>query len=179
MKKSSFSAMLIIILVAVIIYLVCTGAKAIIVIPAIIFTIIACALLTRLGKCEKVFVVVEEEPKQQKQQTLQDLIDTYGTPDDIIVTDATRGNETDGVVLAYDKGGSDGKGFFVCNGKVLDKSSITNITFNNNFGTAFGLPDEFQIVVTTNEENLPKCFIRAGNDIDTAKDIIKQMKAHL
>ena len=180
MKKSSFTAMIIVFLVAVIIYIVCTNTKISIfisLIPTIIIVIIAWLVLFKRGKFNKNIVVEKEE--KQKQQALQDLVTTYGNPDDIIVTDATRGDEIDGVILAYDKGGRDGKGFFVCNGIVIGKASITDITFNNNFGTAFGLPDEFQVVISTNEENHPKCFIRAGNDIETAKGIIMQIKSHL
>ena len=95
------------------------------------------------------------------------------------MTDVTRGNEIEGVVLVYDKGGRDGKGFFICNGNVIDKASITDITFNNNFGSAFGIPDEFQVVLSTNEEHHPKLYLRAGNDIANANEIIKQIKSHL
>lgn len=175
MKKYVYPAMLIVILVAIIIYLASTGTGTKIIIPTIIFAVIACALLTKRCRPPKDTVIREE----RKQKTLQDLIYIHGNPDEVIVTDATRGNEIDGVVLAYNKGGLDNKGFLVCNGKVVDKKSITDITFNNNYGTAFGLPDEFQVVLSTNEESRPKIHIRAGNDIDTAKEIVTQLKSQL
>ena len=181
MKKSSFTALIIVILVAIIIYMVFIDTEIAILIsliPTIIIVVIAWVVLFRRGRCHKDVVV--EEMEGQKQQSIQDLIATYGTPDETIVTDATRGNEIDGVVLTYDKGGRDDKGFFICNGNVINKTSITDITFNNNFGTAFGLPDEFQVVISTNEDsNCQKFYIRAGNAIDTAKDIIIQIKSHL
>ena len=183
MKKYTYPALFIIILVAIIVYMACTrkewalhlNATIAATIPIVIIAIIICVFIFRRCKGPKDTIIEDEK----EQQTLQDLIATYGTPDDIIVTDATRGNEIEGAILAYDKGGRSGKGFFVCNGFVLDKDSITDITFNNNFGTAFGLPDEFQLVVSTNEESRPKVYIRGGNDIDMVKDIVTQMKSHL
>ena len=165
--------MTIIIILAIIIYLACIG-KEVFIYPLVFLAIIACAILFKRCK-EPEDVIVEEE----HHQTLQNLIDSYGQPADIIVTDVTRGNETDGAVLVYDKGGRQGKGFLVCNGTQIDKDDITDVTFHNKFGTAFGLPDEFQVVLSTNDENQPLIGIRAGNDINTAKEIIAQIKSHL
>lgn len=175
MKRFAYPAMIIIFLVAIIIYAVCTETKAVIIIPIIIIGIIVCAFLIARGKGPD-DNLIEEEPQQK---TLQYLIDSYGSPDEIIVTDVTRGNEIDGAVLVYKNGGRHGKGFLVYNGYEIDMESITDITFHNNFGTAFGLPDEFQVVITTNDENLPKIYIRAGNDIEMVKDIVTQMKSLL
>lgn len=175
MKKYIYPTFFIVILVAIIVYLVCSGARTAILIPIVIFAIIFCAFLFKRCKEPQDNLIEEEQP----QQTLQDLIASYGTPDEIIVTDATRGNEIQGAVLVYNKGGNKGNGFFVCNGEVLDKDSITDITFNNNFGTAFGLPDEFQVVISTNMESHPKVYVRGGNDIEMVNEIVTQMKSYL
>lgn len=174
MKKYVYPAMFFVIVMAVIIYLVCIGTGTAVIIPVIILALIACAFLFKRCK-EPEDTIIEE----QQQQTLQDLISTYGTPDDIIVTDVTRGNDIDGAVLVYDKGGRHGKGFLVYNGTEIDKDCITDITFHNKYGTAFGLPDEFQMVLSTNDVSQPKFCIRAGNDIDMVKDIVMQLKSHL
>ena len=175
MKKFVYPAMLFIILMAIIIYLASIGTGMAILIPIIIVAVIALAFLFVRCKGPE-SDTLEDEPRQQ---TIQDFITTYGQPDDILVTDVTRGNEADGSVLIYDKGGKQGNGFLVYNGIVIDKDSITDITFHNKFGTAFGLPDEFLVVVSTNDESQPKVYIRAGNDIDMAKETITQIKSHL
>lgn len=175
MNKFVYPAMLFIILMAVIIYLASIGTGMAILVPIIIVAIIALAFLfVRCKGPEN--ETLEEEPQQQ---TIQDYITAYGQPDDILVTDVTRGNEPDGAVLIYDKGGKQGNGFLVYNGAVIDKDSITDITFHNKFGTAFGLPDEFLVVLSTNDESQQKVYIRAGNDIDMAQETISLIKSHL
>ena len=173
MKKYVYPAMSIIFLVAIISYLASAGYGMGIILLISFALLIMCAYLIKQCKVPKDNIIVEE----QTQQTLQDLINTYGTPDEIIVTDVTRGNEIDGAVLVYNMGGRHGKGFLVCNGAEIDKENITDITFHNKYGTAFGLPDEFHVVVSTNDERQPKFYIRAGNDLEMVKDIVAQMKS--
>lgn len=176
MKRFAYSIMGFIILMAIFIYLACTGAGTYTLITyAIGVCVIICVFPFRRCEEPKDSIIVEG----RHQQTLQNLIDTYGTPDEIIVTDVTHGNEIDGAVLVYDNGDQHGKGCLVCNGTAIDKDSITDITFHNKYGTAFGLPDEFQMVISTNDESQPKIYVRAGNDIEMVKEIVAQMKSHL
>ena len=54
----------------------------------------------------------------------KEVVEQYGEPDEVIVVDATRGGETEGVVLAYDLGGQDNGGFLLYEGLVIDKRSV-------------------------------------------------------
>ena len=104
-------------------------------------------------------------------ENIQTITDTYGTPDDIIVVNPTRGNELDGVVLVYDE-----KGFLYYNGILLNKNEITDISFFN-AATPYMLND-YQIVIKTNSERYPSLYISAGNDLGWAKDVYAQIKIH-
>ena len=108
--------------------------------------------------------------------SLQQVVDNYGTPDDVIVTDVMRANEMDGVVLDYHHGGHGGKGFWVYDGTPIDKDDIVDLTFHNKFGTAFGIPDDYQIVISTTDEQRQKIYVRAGCDMELAKEILQKME---
>ena len=61
-----------------------------------------------------------------KNKTVDELIAQYGDPDDLVLLDASRGNEAEGVVLVYDKGD-----FLIVNGEKINKSDISEVTFKN------------------------------------------------
>ena len=169
MKKLAYP-IIVIFLLAIAALAIYTQSGLLLLIPV---AVIVCFFL--FGRCKS----HPEATDLSEQQTLKDLIATYGEPDEIIVTDATRGSEAEGALLVYDKGGKQDKGFFVYENHVIDKESITDITFNNSCGTAFHLPDDFQVVISTNDERQPKIHIRAGNDISIVQEIILQMKSCL
>jgi len=108
--------------------------------------------------------------------TLQDSVGTYGEPDDIIVTDATRSDEADGTLLVYHTGGRDNRGRLVYNGVCISLADITDVTFHNKFGTAFGLPDEYEIVISTTDADHPKLSVCAGRDLSLTKDSVKEIE---
>lgn len=104
-------------------------------------------------------------------ENIQTITDTYGTPDDIIVVNPTRGSELDGVILVYDK-----KGFLYINGIILNKDEITDISF---FNSAIPyMANDYQIVIKTSSERYPSVYLSVGNDLGWAKDLYVQIKTH-
>ena len=108
----------------------------------------------------------------QVSENIQTVTDTYGTPDDIIIVNPTRGNELDGVVLVYDE-----KGFLYYNGILLNKNEITDVSFFNAANPY--MANDYQVVIKTTSERYPSVYISAGNELGWAKDLSTQIKSHL
>jgi hypothetical protein len=104
-------------------------------------------------------------------ENIQTVTDTYGTPDDIIIVDPTRGNELEGVILVYDK-----KGFLYINGIILNKNEVTDISFFNAANPY--MANEYQIVIKTTSERYPSVYISAGYELGWAKELYVQIKTH-
>lgn len=114
----------------------------------------------------------ETDEKPVEPVTIQQLIETYGQPDDSILTDATRGNEPDGVILFYDN-----KGFMIVNGEKINISDILSVTFNNTATPyTFG---EYQILMTTKIKERQYIRLKVGSDSEWASDVSGLINAHL
>lgn len=116
--------------------------------------------------------------------TIDEMVKQYGEPDATIVTDGTSGMAPDSTVLVYDHGGTDDKGFFIYNDLKINKSDITDMTFHRDEQPLFHVqeytfPEKFEIVLNTIDEDHPKVFIRAGHDMELAKEILVELRQHL
>jgi hypothetical protein len=105
-------------------------------------------------------------------ENIQTVTETYGTPDDIVVVNPTRGNQLDGVILVYDE-----KGFLYINGIILNKNEITDVSFFNAANPY--MSNEYQIVIKTTSERNPSVYISVGNELGWAKNVLFQIKGHL
>ena len=101
-------------------------------------------------------------------KTIDDLIAQFGEPDDIVLLDATRGNDPDYVVLCYDKS-------LIINGIEIKKSDIAEITFNN--AAVAYMPNDYQIIVVPVDPQQPFIHLRVGLDGTRAMQITEQLKA--
>ena len=99
------------------------------------------------------------------ERTVDDLTAEYGEPDDVILVNATRANEALGVILAY-------KDFLVVEGRRIDKSDITGVTFNNS-GTPYA-PGEYQVIIATSGEGF--IHVNTGYDATWTKDVVEEIK---
>ena len=140
--------------------------------------ILALVLLLVIGewydyKNEPKDVAPEPAPEPEGIETAidNDLVQ-YGEPDDMIVIDPTRGNEPDGVILAYDT-----KGFLYYNGTIINKSEIRDVTFHNAAIPYF--VSDYQIIIATTSEAHPNVNIKVGSDLEIVKDVLVQIKSHL
>jgi len=110
--------------------------------------------------------------KSVRPTKIEDIIDIYGNPDDIILVNPIHGNEPDGIIMIYNK-----KGLFIICGIPVNKNDIIDVTFNN--ASMAYIQNDYQIVFTTKSENNPYLFIHVGNDALYAKEVLMQIKQHL
>ena len=110
---------------------------------------------------------VNEAPKPSE-MTVDELTAQYGEPEDVILLNAVRANEALGVILAY-------KDFLVVEGRRIDKSNITGVTFNNS-GTPYA-PGEYQVIIATSSQGY--LHVNAGYDAAWTKDVAEEIKKNL
>ena len=130
-------------------------------IPAVIVLLVA-AIINLIQRRRS--TNVDEAPKPSE-MTVDELTAQYGEPEDVILLNAARANEALGVILAY-------KDFLVVEGRRIDKSDITDVTFNNS-GTPYA-PGEYQVIIATSGQG----FIHVNTGYDTAwtKDVVEEIK---
>ena len=104
------------------------------------------------------------------ERTVDDLIAEYGEPEDVILINATRANEAMGVILAY-------KNFLVVEGHRIEKTDISDVTFNNS-GTPYA-QGEYQIIIAAGQKQKNYLHINAGYDAAWTMDVVEQIKKNL
>lgn len=111
------------------------------------------------------------EPKGELPSLMQ-LEEIYGTPSDIIVLNATKYNQTDAVILAYDDAG-----FFIVNGEKIPMDEVSDVTFNNR-SIPWESP-EYQILIQTTMAAKDLICLSVGYDSEWAKNVTIQIRSHL
>lgn len=139
------------------------GWTAVIIAAVVIFVI--CFILEFRKKSTPIHT-----PKQE--ENLQNIINTYGDSDDIIIVNPVRANQSDGVIVVYDKK----ELLIICNIPVK-KKDILDVTFNN--AAMAYIETDYQIVFTINSESNPYLYIHVGHDASYAKEVLTQIKQHL
>lgn len=133
-------------------------------IPAVIVLLVA-AIINLIQR--KRGTDVNEAPKPSE-MTVDELTAQYGEPEDVILLNAARANEALGVILVY-------KAFLVVEGRRIDKSDITGVTFNNS-GTPYA-PGEYQVIIATSSQGY--LHVNAGYDAAWTKDVAEEIKKNL
>lgn len=112
-----------------------------------------------------------ETPYFEKRQseTIEQMARMYGDPDDIIIVNATRANETDGAVLVYQK-----ERFLVAAGVKVHFSDIVEITFHND-QHVYAMPD-YVVVITTHLKDHETICLSAGQDVEWAGNVVAEIK---
>ncbi|MBQ8046742.1 MAG: hypothetical protein IJ196_02295 [Prevotella sp.] len=110
--------------------------------------------------------------REKASPTVGQLVSKYGEPDDVIMVNATLGNEATGVILVYSA-----QKFFIINGNKVKNDEISSVTFNNT-ATPY-VAGEYQIVVNTTLRDLPYLYMNAGPDASYAKDIMASIEKYL
>lgn len=106
------------------------------------------------------------------QKTVDELINFYGEPDDIVLLNPTRGNEAQGVILAYSQ-----QGFIVVDGEKMPIADIDDVTFNN--AAVAYTPNSYQLIVTPKNKKQPLHHLPLGNDGDWALQATEQLRQYL
>ena len=112
------------------------------------------------------------DPKKNHPKTVDELIAKYGDPDDLVLLDASRGNEAEGVVLVYDKGD-----FLIVNGEKINKSDISEVTFKN--AAIAYLPDDYQVILISKNPKIPSIQLHVGYERKWAMKVVEQLQHHV
>ena len=112
----------------------------------------------------------EDSSESRKNKTVDELIAKYGDPDDIILLDASRGNEADSVVLVYDS-------MMMINGEKINKSDISEVTFKN--AAIAYLPDDYQVILISKNPNIPPIQLHVGYERKWAMKVVEQLQHHV
>ena len=112
----------------------------------------------------------EDSSESRKNKTVDELIAKYGDPDDIILLDASRGNEADSVVLVYDS-------TMMINGEKINKSDISEVTFKN--AAIAYLPDDYQVILISKNPKIPQIQLHVGYERKWAMKVVEQLQHHV
>ena len=112
----------------------------------------------------------EDSFESRKNKTVDELIAKYGAPDDIILLDASRGNEADSVVLVYDT-------WMIINGEKINKSDISEVTFKN--AAIAYLPDDYQVILISKNPKIPQIQLHVGYERKWAMKVVEQLQHHV
>ena len=112
----------------------------------------------------------EDSSESRKNKTVDELIAKYGDPDDIILLDASRGNEADSVVLVYDS-------MMMINGEKINKSDISEVTFKN--AAIAYLPDDYQVILISKNPKIPQIQLHVGYERKWAMKVVEQLQHHV
>ena len=97
----------------------------------------------------------------------------YGEPDNIIVTNPTRGNEVTGCILVYRT-----KGLFIINGLEVKKSEIEDYILKNEGSTPY-MPADYYLRLSTTLENYPWISVSVGCEISWAEQVLTEFQNEL
>ena len=114
----------------------------------------------------------DDSSESRKNKTVDELIAQYGDPDDLVLLDASRGNEAEGVVLVYDKGD-----FLIVNGEKINKSDISEVTFKN--AAIAYLPDDYQVILISKNPKIPQIQLHVGYERKWAMKVVEQLQHHV
>ena len=112
----------------------------------------------------------EDSSESRKNKTVDELIAKYGDPDDIILLDASRGNDAEGVVLVYDS-------TMIINGEKINKSDISEVTFKN--AAIAYLPDDYQVILGSKNPKIPSIQLHVGYERKWAMKVVEQLQHHV
>ena len=114
----------------------------------------------------------ESKSRKQASATMEEITARYGEPDDVVVTNAAREQETDGSIYVYDT-----RGLMIIDGEELKISDISDITFNN-AATPYTSP-QYQVQFTVRTPHRHCLYKAVGPDVDWARQIVMQLHTHL
>ena len=110
----------------------------------------------------------KDQPQGHTPLTLDDAIRKYGNPDESILVDATRANESEGNILVYRH-----QRIFIIAGEPLKFEDITNVSsYNSATPYTFG---QYQILLTTKLNGRQYIRLDAGHDAEWAQNVAMEI----
>lgn len=115
-----------------------------------------------------------KESEKNRLASVDDVIAQYGDPDQIVVVNPTRGNDTEGTVLEFKS-----KNILFINGFPIEKQHVKDVSFSN-FANAY-LPNDYKVIIITDiaGQDIIHIPLGAGNDAHYANEVVKEIKSLL
>lgn len=108
--------------------------------------------------------------KKDEPDTVDDYVEAHGEPEAVVVLDATRSNELNSVVLVYEHE-------LVVNGEPIERSKVTDVTFNNANNPYVNC--DYQLVITTTIPDKTTVKTRVGSDSHWASEVATQLAQYI
>lgn len=108
--------------------------------------------------------------KNDEPDSVDDYVEAHGEPEAVVVLDATRSNELNSVILVYEHE-------LVVNGEPIERSKVTNVTFNNANNPYVN--SDYQLVLTTTIPDKTTVKTRVGSDSQWASEVATQLAQYI
>lgn len=111
-------------------------------------------------------------PKRVTYASIEEVEAKYGEPEDVVVLDATKANEPQGVILFYlaqDK--------MIVAGEEMKLSDLEGV-MPKNLATPY-VADEYAVILTTKDPARPTVRLRVGYDGGFAGELAGQIDKHI
>jgi hypothetical protein len=113
----------------------------------------------------------KREPPRAAFANTEEVELKYGEPDDVVVLDASRANESSTLVLFYTA-----QDVMVVAGEELKISDMVSV-IPKNMATPYTV-DEYAVIITTKNPQYPTIHLRVGYDGGLAREIASQIYSH-
>ena len=97
--------------------------------------------------------------------------------DEVLIVDPTRGEETEGMLRLFRRGGWRDEGYIAYRGQTIDMAEVKEVTFHNT--SIPYLPNTYQVVITSTSPQCPNISIPAGSDASTAMRMALEIERQL
>ncbi len=138
----------------------------------LVIAVAAYAILKRIMHLSDSKTSKRQTEETERMNTVSEAVNAYGQPEEVIVADPTRVENSNSVILVYDS-----KGFLVINGVAVPKEDIIGIDIHN-VATPYETAS-YEIRVKIKSEELPSLSVFTGNSSVFAKDIFEQLSEKL
>lgn len=114
----------------------------------------------------------KREPKRKVYGSVEEVVQEFGKPDDVVVLDASRANELPALVMFYPS-----HDLMIVAGEPLKLSDLISVA-PKNMATPYTI-DEYAVILTTRIPGRPTIPLRVGYDNGLALEIAQQIDAHI
>ena len=120
------------------------------------------------------FINLQEKavPQRVTYSSVEEVEAKYGEPEDVVVLDATKANELQGVILFYQA-----QDKMIVVGEEMRLSDLEGV-MSKNLATPYTI-DEYAVVIATKDPLHPTIQLRVGYDGALAGEIAGQIDQHL
>ena len=111
-------------------------------------------------------------PEIVKCASIEEVEAKYGEPEDVVVLDATKANEPQGVILFYPS-----QNKMIVTGEEMKLSDLEGV-MPKNLATPY-VADEYAVILTTKDPLRPTIRLRVGYDGGLAGELAAQIDKHI